>query len=255
MLNTTSPLSVRHSTRNTSWAVFPGADSALTETRNVWPGRRIPSHRGLLSQTSWVHYCHVCDAPQLMIPKDGVARCPDCGNVDPPAILRPLFVVTGASGSGKSTVFPLVVDRLAGHCIVFDGDWLIDPLSQATPDGRVDWPAFRDTWLHVAHGVAQNGVATLLFAPFFPEQLDELPGRTWIGDVHYLVLDCSDQERLRRIEARPPWRNRDIEPEQTDFAHWLRTNLAPVLDTSILSPAEVADGIAVWVRTHTTTEG
>ena len=191
---------------------------------------------------------------QLMIPQDGVAGCPACGNVDVPAILRPLFVVTGASGSGKSTVFPLVLDRLAGHCVVFDGDWLIDPLSRGALDGRVDWPAFRDIWLHVAHGVAQNGLATLLFAPFFPEQLDELPGRAWIEDVHYLVLDCSDQERLRRIEARPLWRNRDI-AEQTNLAHWLRTNLAPVLDTSTLSPAEVSDGIAVWVRTHTATEG
>jgi hypothetical protein len=40
----------------------------------------------------------------------------------------------------------LLLDRLAGACAVFDVDWLIDPLRRATPDGRVDWPSFRDCW-------------------------------------------------------------------------------------------------------------
>lgn len=95
----------------------------------------------------------------------GVARCPACGNVDPNAVIRPLSVVTGASGSGKTTIFPELLSRMAGWCAVFDVDWLIDPLGRAASDGQVDWTAFGDTWLHVAHSVAQNGLPTLLLAP------------------------------------------------------------------------------------------
>jgi hypothetical protein len=104
----------------------------------------------------------------------------------PPAttvVIRPLFVVTGASGSGKTTIFPELLSRMAGWCAVFDVDWLIDPLGRAAKDGQVDWPSFRETWLHIAHGVAQNGLPTLLLAPFIPGHLDGLPGRAWVSSV------------------------------------------------------------------------
>jgi hypothetical protein len=183
-----------------------------------------------------------------MVPEHGVARCPNCGATDAAAARQPLFVVVGASGSGKTTIFPELLGCLAGECAVFDVDWLIDPLRRGAHDGEIDWPSFRDTWLHVAHGVAQNGLPTLLLGPFIPEHLDELPGRAWIGDIHYLVLDCPDDELRRRIEARPAWRARDIDA-QTAFARWLRTNLTPVINTTRFSPAEVAEAVAGWVRT------
>jgi len=142
-----------------------------------------------------VYYCNVCDDPHLTAPDGGVVRCPACGHADPTIVIRPLFVVTGASGSGKTTIFPELLSRMAGWCAVFDVDWLIDPLSHAAKDGQIDWTAFADTWLHVAHGVAQNGLPTLLLAPFIPENLDDLPGRAWVGEIRYLVLDCPDGER------------------------------------------------------------
>ncbi len=144
-------------------------------------------------------------------------------------------------------MLPLLVERLAGECVVFDVDWLIDPLARSAPHGQVDWPTFRDLWLHVAHGVTQNGLDALLLGPFFPEQLEEMPGRTWISEIHALALDCPDEERARRIEARPGWRARDID-EQIAFGRWLRENIDTVVDTAEVSPADTADAVAVWVR-------
>jgi RNA polymerase subunit RPABC4/transcription elongation factor Spt4 len=194
-----------------------------------------------------MHYCQVCDDPHLMVPEDGVARCPVCGSTDQTAATRPLFVVTGASASGKTTIFPELLRCLAGRCLVFDVDWLIDPLGRAAKDGEIDWAAFRDAWLYVAHGVAQNGLPTLLLGPFIPEHLEGLPGRSGVGEIHYLVLDCPDDLRRQRIEARPAWRSRDI-GAQTEFGRWLRKNLAPVIDTSVHSPAEVAMEVAGWAQ-------
>ena len=194
-----------------------------------------------------MYYCHACDDPQRLLPDDDGARCPACGRIDTAVLIRPLFVITGASGSGKTTVFPELLRRLAGSCAVFDVDWLIDPLGHAAKDGQVDWPAFRDTWLQVAHGVAQNGLPSLLLGPFIPEHLEDLPGRAWVGETHYLVLDCPDDQRQQRIDARPPWRGRHL-PEQFEFARWLRRHLAPVIDTSTRTPAQVADEVAAWVQ-------
>lgn len=194
-----------------------------------------------------MHYCQSCAEQTPMVPDGGVARCPRCGTVERAARTGSLWLVTGASGAGKTTVLPLLLDRLAGEAVVVDVDWLIDPLRRADHDGAIDWDAFRDTWLHVAHGIAQNGLAPVLLGPFFPQQLQELPGRTGIGEIHTLVLDCPDDERRRRIEARPAWRARDID-EQIAFGRWLREHIEDVVDTSSLTPETTADAVAAWVR-------
>lgn len=176
--------------------------------------------------------------------EDGVARCPTCSAVDPTAARLPLFVLTGASASGKSTVYPLLLENLRGRCAVFDADWLIDPLGGAS---AIDWDAFRDTWLHIAHGLAQNGLPTLLLGPFIPEHLDALPGRRWVSDVHFAVLDCAAETRAARIQARPRWRSRDID-EQQAFADWQRGHLSPVFDTATASPQQTARAVTEWVN-------
>lgn len=159
----------------------------------------------------------------------------------------PLVVLTGASGAGKSTIVPLLIERLAGTCVVFDVDWLIDPLREASPDRGIEWGAFRDAWLHVAAGLAQNRMPTMLVGPFIPEHLETLPGRELLGEIAYGVLDCADDVRRTRIEARPSWRLRDID-EQVAFGAWLRTNLTPVFDTDTATPMATADAVAGWIR-------
>lgn len=194
-----------------------------------------------------IHYCQRCDDQRLMEPWGWSARCPECGAVDDLAVRAPLIVVLGASGAGKSAVLPHLVRALAGEAVVFDGDWLIDPLARHPGTAEVDWPTLRDLWLHVAHGVAQNGLPTVLLAPFLPAQLDELPGRRWIGSLQVVVLDCADDERRRRLEARPAWRAHDID-EQITFGRRLRRRPGPIVDTTTGTPIEAAARIARCVR-------
>jgi dephospho-CoA kinase len=87
---------------------------------------------------------------------------------------------------------------------------------------------------------------TVLLGPFIPEHLDGLRARRWVGDIHFLVLDCPDDLRRERIRARPPWRSRDLE-EQAEFGRWLRRNLAEAVDTSHGTPGDAAAAIAAWV--------
>lgn len=181
-----------------------------------------------------------------MEPHDGHAFCPQCGRADEPAAREPLFLVTGASGSGKTAVFAPLARRLAGRCVTFDVDWLIDAARSLSGSQPLNWVAFRDAWLAVAHGTAQCGLPTVLLGPFIPEHLEALPARRWIGDIHFIALDCPDELRRARITARPPWRSRDIE-EQVAFGQWLRRNIAERVDTSIGTPVDAATAISAWI--------
>jgi hypothetical protein len=191
-----------------------------------------------------VHYCQQCEEPTVMQPRDDLAVCPVCGAREAARRL-PLFVVTGASGSGKTTVFPHLVAAL-DDCLVFDVDWLIGPFKRACEFGEVDWPAFRDAWLSVAHGAAQSGRHTVLLGPFMPGQLADLPGRRWVSDVHFAVLDCPDDVRRARLGARPKWRERAVE-RHIEFAAHLR-RITPLVVPTDGTPQQSAGLLAAWVR-------
>ncbi|GAA3452819.1 AAA family ATPase [Dactylosporangium matsuzakiense] len=192
-----------------------------------------------------MHYCQRCDEPVAMAPRGDLAVCPDCGHTEPARRL-PLFIVTGASGSGKTTVLPHLVRGLP-ECLVFDADWLIGPFERACEFGEVDWPALRDAWLSVAHGAAQSGRPTVLLAPFTREQLDVLAGRRWIRELYFAVLDCPDDVRTARLEARPRWRERAIDRHLAFAAH-LRATVDPVVRTDDVSPEQSAAHIIAWVN-------
>jgi hypothetical protein len=184
-----------------------------------------------------------------MEPRDGHAACPKCGRMDDAAALRPLFIVTGASGSGKTTVFAPLARRLRGRCVTFDADLLMDAAGALSGSQPVNWPAFRAAWLAVAHGVAQSGLPAVLLGPFIPAHFDELAARRWIGDIHFIVMDCPDELRRARLSARPRWRRRDLD-EQVEFGQWLRRHIADRVDTSTGTPEEAAAAVAAWIEAH-----
>jgi hypothetical protein len=49
--------------------------------------------------------------------------------------------------------------QLAGRCLTFDVDWLLDAAGALSGGQPARWPAFRDAWLAVAHGVALTRTA------------------------------------------------------------------------------------------------
>ncbi len=65
--------------------------------------------------------------------------CSQCGKTTPANIL-PLFVVTGTSGAGKTSVVPALLQELP-ECVVFDKDLLWS---------RCDDTQFYNNWLRIA---------------------------------------------------------------------------------------------------------
>ena len=123
-----------------------------------------------------------------------VLRCARCGAEERVPAL-PLFVVTGASGAGKTTVTgPL--RRLLPDCAVFEADLTLQVAA-------LGWETWRDTWLRLAHGEALNGRVMVLCGSLLPDQLNAVPARKLLGPIHFCDLDCPDDVLAARLCARP----------------------------------------------------
>ncbi len=171
-----------------------------------------------------------------------VLQCPRCGTERDVSGRLPLFVVTGASGAGKTTVTSALTQVLA-NCDVFDVDVTLHVAA-------LGWDVWRNTWLQLAHAIALNGRPTVLCGSLMPDQLAGLPARHLVGPIHFCNLDCPDDVLVERLRARPPWRGCTPEfvAEQRRFAGWLRSHVTPSFDTSGVGPEAVALQIARWVR-------
>jgi hypothetical protein len=172
---------------------------------------------------------------------DRVARCPRCG-WERHLPRRPLFVLTGASGAGKTTVAESLAGRLEG-CAVFDVDLTLHVAA-------LGWDVWRNTWLQLAHAVALNGQATLLCGSVTAAQVAGLPARMLVGPIHEAILDCPEDVLVRRLSERPPWRGSTKEwiAEQVKYAGVLRSEAPRGFDTDGAGPDAVALGVADWVR-------
>ena len=190
-------------------------------------------------------------AEQPVIRPGPVLVCAACGHTEPFRRL-PLFVLTGPSGTGKSTIGRLLTGRLADTMVVLEQDILwIDALR----DPADDYGAFRRTWLRLVATLNQSGRPVLLCGTVVPPQFEHRPERPLLGDIHYLALVCDDTVLSTRLRDRPAWREWD-EPriaEMIDFNHWVKHNAATttppmtLLDTTTRTIDQTADEVTVWV--------
>lgn len=184
-------------------------------------------------------------------PSGPYAVCPRCGHAHP-FVMLPLFVVTGASGSGKSTVC-LRLARSMPECVVLESDILWCPAFDAPEDG---YAAYRDLWLRLAKNVGQAGRPVVLCGTVVPEQFEDRPERRYLSTIHYLALVCDGDALRTRLLSRPRWRESATEEyvrRHVAFDRWLRDHAAhtdppmALLDTSDLDVGATVEAVRRWV--------
>lgn len=173
-------------------------------------------------------------------------RCPACGHVTPRRLL-PLFIVSGASGTGKTTLVPLLQRLLSPAWDVFETDILWD--------SGGDWNMAKCNWLRIADHLTQAGRPVLLCGTMRPDETEACETRPLFSIVCYAALTCEEATLVSRLRARPAWRGCDDEfiAESVNYNRWFvdnaRTAFDPplfVVDTTTASPDEAARRIANW---------
>lgn len=157
----------------------------------------------------------------------------------------PLFIVTGCSGSGKSSLA-----REVGKCIhnyaVFDMDLIVK---------YDDYQDACNTWIKVACWFAYHGKRTILFGNVpIPYNTSHSEHIHLFKDVRYLHLHCSPEVRINRLLARKRfWTLESLKSENYLAELMLERSLTasppiPIVDTSIHSISECVSQIVTWVN-------
>lgn len=179
------------------------------------------------------------------------AVCPNCGHAHKFNQL-PLFIITGASGVGKSSVCMELVNILT-DAIVLEGD-ILWRNEFNNPDN--DYREYREMWLRVCKNISQSGRPVVLCGSAIPDQFENCIERRYFSEFHYLALVCDNDILSSRLKARPNWRESGSEEfikGHIQFNNWFKENgdkITPridVLDTSSDSVSITAEKIKAWV--------
>jgi len=178
------------------------------------------------------------------------SKCRLCG-FEYPFLRLPAFFVTGASGTGKTTI-ALAMLKTDNPFVCLDQDIL---WNDSFNSGSASHDVFRNTWLRLIKNINQSGKAVMLFGSTIPEQIENCPERRYIGDTYYLALVCQPGVLANRLTARPQWRNsgtKENVQKMIEFNDWLSNNAQNtnpnmrLLDTTAISLAESVCTVKDW---------
>ncbi|SEN97801.1 AAA family ATPase [Paenibacillus sp. OV219] len=172
------------------------------------------------------------------------AICPACEHPHP-FLQLPLFIVTGASGAGKSSLV-LQLSSITKDFVVMETDILWDNRYNE-PD--TNYRDYREMWLRMAKNITQAGKPVVLCGSTTPEQLEDCVERRYFGEIHYIALVCESGLLEERLRSRPAWRGSssdDFIKGMVGFNQWfieqgpINSPRIVALDTSHDSPQDTA---------------
>lgn len=197
--------------------------------------------------------CGLYRADKQIDPDGPVAICPECGHRHPFRRL-PLLLVTGASGTGKSTVANALLGTRE-DVVILDADILLSAEFGQPGEG---YREFFERWLRMCKNIGQSGRPVALFGAGtgVPENMEPRIERRYFSTLHYLALVCDDEVLATRLRARPAWRESSSDrfaTEQLRFNRWFRENAhrtqpnIDLLDTTDISIEESVAQVSAWI--------
>ena len=185
------------------------------------------------------------------------AICPECGHKHP-FLRSPLMVISGASGSGKTTICYQLLGKVE-DAILLDSD-ILWRAEFNQPETK--YRDFFETWLRVAKNISQSGRPVVIFGAGLgvPQNIEPCVERRYFSEVYYLALVCSEDILEKRLRDRPEWRqsgNTDFIKANIGLNNWFKSRgsdqkpVIDLLDTTEATVQETAIQVASWISKNT----
>jgi len=164
-----------------------------------------------------------------------------------PTRKQPLFIVTGASGVGKSSACEILF-REELHYIVMESDLLWHDMYNTPED---DYRNYRELWLKVCANISQIGKPVVLCGCAVPKQFDICASRNLFDAIHYTAIVCDDSELKNRMKLGRGITDDAWIRSSLDFNRWLLQNAESqnitLLNTTTLSAEQAAKQLDEWI--------
>ncbi|MFD0696375.1 AAA family ATPase [Paenibacillus sp. GCM10027628] len=165
----------------------------------------------------------------------------------------PLYIVTGASGSGKTTVIK-ELRRLMPDYDVFDYDDIIPFINEDKARfNKETTHLIQNIWLRVARDIAESGRITILCGIVSPKDIEKCEDLHYFSHIYYLILHCDDKTRETRLRTRKRMTEQKIQSNLKLARSFIKnadkySPPMPIVDTSKTDAAKVAKQIKEWVQ-------
>ena len=166
-----------------------------------------------------------------------------------PVNKQPLFVITGASCVGKSTICE-VFFREGKRYILMESDLLWQDIYNTPQD---DYAAYRRLWMRVCANISQIGMPVVLCGCAVLKQFESQPERALFTEIHYLALVCNEAVLEYRMCTGRKVSDESWIRASMDFNWWLGENAGEtqpnitLLDTTHLTPEQAAVIAQRWI--------
>ena len=161
---------------------------------------------------------------------------------------QPLFIITGASCVGKSTICNELFKKESAY-IVMESDLLWHEIYDTPED---NYYAYRQLWMRVCGAISQGGKPVVLCGCNTPEQMESLPQRKWFLNVYYLAFIAEEKVLKERLKKREVYDEKWI-LSSLHFNRWLKDNAhltqpkIDVLDISDLTLSQCVQYVDQWI--------
>ena len=195
-------------------------------------------------------------ADKIIEPEGPYAVCPNC-NYRHKFVRLPLFVLTGASGVGKTTTC-LALAAGANDFVTMESDILLLSFVDELNQPGTNYREYRELWLRVCKNISQAGRPVILCGVGEPTQFEQCVERRYFSEIFYLALVCEDEVLASHLRSRPPWPGGSIADErikqEVPFNRWLKASARStkppmtLLDITDLTVDRVVEEVTRWVN-------
>ena len=161
----------------------------------------------------------------------------------------PLFIITGASGVGKSTVAQMLFDK-EDRYIVLESDLLWNDIYNTPED---NYENYRKLWLRMCSNISQIGMPVVLCGCVTPEQFEIHNERQNFTEIHYLAVISDEKTLNSRMKDGRNIQDENWIKSSVDFNKWLIDNAKLtnptiyLLDTTNMTAKKAANITDKWI--------
>jgi adenylate kinase family enzyme len=160
-----------------------------------------------------------------------------------------LFIITGASGVGKSAVATQLFQKEKDY-IVMESDILWDD-TYNVPENN--YREYRELWLRMCKNIAQIGKPVVLCGCSVPEQFENCLERRYFSEIHYIAIVCDEDVLYKRLTEYRGYEDQQYVKGSISFNTWIKENAdktqpsMQLLDNSHLTVDETAKIVEDWI--------